>query len=132
MIKMKTVQEKKKIENYFETHDPKYLSEDTVFINMSNSELTIGREAVGKMLHYIYHVAFDAHAEITNTIVTGDKAVLEANFVGKHIGEFAGIQPTGKNVKVPLCVTYDLEESGLVKVARVYMLESVMMQQLTN
>jgi len=129
---MKTIQEKKKIENYFETHDPKYLSEDTVFINMSNSELTIGREAVGKMLHYIYHVAFDAHAEITNTIVTYDKAVLEANFVGKHIGEFAGIQPTGKNVKVPLCVTYDLEESGLVKVARVYMLESVMMQQLTN
>ena len=129
---MKTVQEKKKIENYFETHDPKYLSEDTVFINMSNSELTIGRKAVGKMLHYIYHVAFDAHAEITNTIVTDDKAVLEANFVGKHIGEFAGIKPTGKNVKVPLCVTYDLEESGLVKVARVYMLESVMMQQLTN
>ena len=129
---MKTLQEKKKIENYFETHDPKYLTEDTVFINMNSSELTIGREAVSKMLHYIYHVAFDAHAEITNTIVTDNKAVLEANFVGKHIGEFAGLQPTGKNVKVPLCVTYDLEENGLVKVARVYMLESVMVQQLTS
>ena len=70
---------------------------------MNNSELTIGREAVAKMLHYIYRVAFDAHAEITNTIVTNSKAVLEANFVGKHIGEFAGFQATGKNVKVPLC-----------------------------
>jgi len=129
---MKTIQEKKKIENYFETHDPKYLTEDTVFINMNNSELTIGREAVSKMLHYIYHIAFDAHAEITNTIVTSSKAVLEANFVGKHIGEFAGITATGKSVKVPLCVTYDLEESGLIKVARIYMLESVMMQQLAN
>jgi len=129
---MKTLQEKKKVENYFETHDPKYLTEDTVFINMNNSELTIGRDAVAKMLHHIYHVAFDAHAEITNTIVTDDKAVLEANFVGKHIGEFAGMQPTGKNVKVPFCVTYDLDENGLVKVARVYMLESVMVQQLAS
>lgn len=129
---MKTIQEKKAIEKYFETHDPKYLVEDTVFINMNSSELTIGREAVGKMLHFIYHVAFDAHAEITNTIISGKKAVLEANFIGKHIGEFAGIPATGKNVKVPLCVTYDLEENGLIKVARVYMLESVMMQQLTS
>jgi len=129
---MKTFQEKKKINKYFETHDSKYLTEDTVFINMNNNELTIGREAVGKMLHFIYHVAFDAHAEITNTIVTDNKAVLEANFVGKHIGEFAGIPSTGKNVKVPLCVTYDLDENGLIKVARIYMLESVMMQQLNS
>lgn len=129
---MNTIQEKKKIEKYFESHDTKYLTEDTVFINMNNNELTIGREAVGKMLHFIYHVAFDAHAEITNTIVTDNKAVLEANFVGKHIGEFAGIPSTGKNVKVPLCVSYDLEENGLIKVARVYMLESVMMQQLKS
>ena len=129
---MKTITEKKAVEKYFETHDPKYLTEDTVFINMNNSELTIGREAVAKMLHYIYRVAFDAHAEITNTIVTNSKAVLEANFVGKHIGEFAGFQATGKNVKVPLCVTYDLEENGLIKVARIYMLESVMMHQLAN
>ena len=99
---------------------------------MNSGELTVGREAVGKMLHYIYHVAFDAHAEITNTIVTDDKAVLEANFVGKHIGEFAGVPATGKNVKVPLCVSYDLDENGLIKVARIYMLESVMIQQLTN
>ncbi|HEX9825258.1 MAG TPA: ester cyclase [Flavobacteriaceae bacterium] len=129
---MKTMKEKKSIEKYFESHDSKYLTEDTVFINMNNSELTIGREAVGKMLHFIYHVAFDAHAEITNTIVTDHKAVLEANFVGKHIGEFAGIPATGKIVKVPLCVTYDLEENGLIKVARVYMLESVMMAQLES
>lgn len=129
---MKTLKEKKGIENYFKTHDPKYLSEDTVFINMNNSELTIGRVAVGKMLHHIYHVAFDAHAEITNSIVKDNKAVLEANFVGKHIGEFAGIPATGKNVKVPLCVTYDLEENGLIKVARVYMLENTIMQQLRS
>lgn len=129
---MKTTKIKEPIEKYFESHDIKYLTEDTVFINMNSNELTIGKEAVGKMLHYMYHIAFDAHAEITNTIVNKDKAVLEANFVGKHISEFAGVQATGKNVKVPLCVTYDLDENGFIKVARIYMLESVLMQQLAN
>ncbi len=78
---METQKIKKPIEVYFETHDPKYPTEDTVFIDMGTKELTIGREAVGNMLHYIYHIAFDAHAEITNTIVCDNKAVLEANLL---------------------------------------------------
>ena len=128
---METKQIKKPIELYFETHDTKYLTEDTVFINMATNELTIGREAVGNMLHYIYHVAFDAHAEITNTIVCDNKAVLEANFIGRHIGEFAGVPATNKTVNVPLCVTYDLE-NDLIKVARVYMLGNVLIQQFNS
>ena len=126
---METKQVKKPIEHYFETHDTKYLTEDVVFINMGTSELTIGREAVGNMLHYIYHVAFDAHAEIINTIVCDNKAVLEANFIGKHIGEFAGVPATNKSVNAPLCVTYDLE-NGLIKVARVYMMVGIIIEQL--
>ena len=122
---------KKPIELYFETHDSKYLKEDAVFIHMATGEKTFGREAVGNMLNHIYHVAFDAHAEILNTIVSKDKAVLEANFKGKHIGEFAEIPATNKEVNVPLCVTYDLKE-GLIKEARVYMLTSVMMKQLID
>lgn len=128
---MKSTDIKIPIEKYFETHDSKYLAEDVVFVNMETNEITVGREAVGNMLHFIYHVAFDAHAEITNTLITENNAVLEANFVGKHIGEFAGIHATNKQVKVPLCVTYDLE-NGLIKVARIYMLSSVMMQQLSG
>jgi predicted ester cyclase len=126
---MKAVQTKKPIELYFETHDTKYLTEDVLFINMGTNELTMGREAVGNMLHHIYHIAFNAHAEITNTIVSEDKAVLEANFIGTHIGEFAGISATNKSVKAPLCVIYDLE-NGLIKVARVYMMVGAILQQL--
>jgi hypothetical protein len=32
---------------------------------------------------------------------------VKGDFVGKHIGEFAGIPATGKDVRVPLCVVYD-------------------------
>ena len=64
-------------------------------------------------------------------IITENKAVLEADFMGKHIGEFAGVQPTNKEVNVPLCIVYDLE-NGMIKQARVYFLMDVMMKQLTS
>lgn len=118
------------IEAYFKTHDVKYVAEDAVFTNMSTSEVTKGREAIGNLLHFMYHVAFDAVAEVNNKIITKDKALLEGKFKGRHIGEFAGIKPTNKEVNVPLCVTYDLE-NGLIKNARIYMLTDVLIKQIS-
>ncbi len=117
------------IESFFKTHDSKYIATDAIFTNMSTGEQTKGREGIAGMLHYLYHIAFDAKAEIKNTIITGEKALLEADFKGKHVGEFAGLQPTNKEINVPLCVSYDLED-GLIKQARIYMLTDIMMRQL--
>jgi predicted ester cyclase len=119
----------KNMQAYFETHDVKFIAEDAVFKNLNTGEVHKGRTEIGAMLHYIYHVAFDAKAEIKNYIITENKALLEGWFKGKHIGEIAGIQPTGKQVSVPLSVSYDLKD-GLIKEARIYMLADVMMQQL--
>ena len=81
------------------------------------------------MLDYIYHQAFDATAEFRSRICGEDQAVVEGDFVGTHIGEFAGIPATGRQVRVPLCVVYDLE-SGEIKRARVYFELPVLMRQL--
>ena len=54
---------------------------------------------------------------------------LPKNLVGKHVGEFAGIPATGKDVRIPLCVNYDLED-GKIKRARVYFEMPVLLQQL--
>ena len=97
---------------------------------MGTGERHEGREAIGEMLNWIYHVAFDAHAADPRLIIGEGKATLEATFTGTHTGEFAGIPATGREVNVPLCVTYEVSESGITE-ARVYMLTSVMMQQLT-
>jgi predicted ester cyclase len=131
ILEKKVSLSQKNLEAYFATHDVKYVAEDAVFTHMNTGEKTIGREAVGQMLHYIYHIAFDAKAEIRNTIITEHKAVLEMNFIGTHIGEFAGIQPTGKQVNFPITLVYDLE-NGLIKEARVYMLTDILMKQLTS
>ncbi len=122
---------RKNMQAYFKSHDVEYMTDDVVFIHMSSGEETKGKEAVRQMLHYMYHVAFEAKATNQNTIVAGDKAVLEATFEGTHIGAFAGIQPTNKKVAVPFCVMYDLE-NGLIKSGRVYMLTDVMIKQLTG
>lgn len=116
-------------EPYANSHDPKYLAEDAVFIDTASGQRHEGREAIGEMLHHVYHVAFDARGENLRLLIGEGKATLEATFTGKHIGEFAGIPATGKHVRVPLCVVYDIAEDG-IKEGRIYMQAAVMMQQL--
>jgi steroid delta-isomerase-like uncharacterized protein len=115
--------------DYFQTHDLTYVAEDAVFKNLSTGEVHKGKADIGAMLHYIYHVAFDAKAEISSYIITENKAQLEGLFKGRHIGELQGIPATNKEVSVPLCVTYDLQD-GLIKEARIFMMMNVMMRQL--
>jgi hypothetical protein len=117
------------IEPYAASHDPRYLTEDAVFVHMATGERHEGREAVGRMLNYIYHEAFDAHAEPLAISIGEGTATLEATFVGRHIGTFAGIEPTGREVRVPLAVTYEVTPEG-ISGARVYMAMSVMFAQL--
>jgi steroid delta-isomerase-like uncharacterized protein len=131
VLEKKASNSQKNMEAYFATHDVQYVAEDGVFTHMSNGDRSVGREAVRQMLHYIYHVAFDAKAIIRNKIITDDKALLEMDFVGRHIGEFAGIPATNKEVNVPIIIAYDLE-NGLIKQARVYMLMDVLMKQLNS
>lgn len=35
--------------------------------------------------------------------------------MGKHIGEFAGIPATSKDVHIPLCEVYDLENDRITR-----------------
>ena len=99
--------------------DLSMMAPDVVFTSMATGDEHRGVEALAGMLHYIYQVAFDAHAETRSLICSDNQAVLERDFVGKHIGEFAGVPATGKNVRVPLCVVYDLE-GDRIKRSRVY------------
>jgi steroid delta-isomerase-like uncharacterized protein len=117
------------IESYAAGHDPQYLAEDAVFTDLTSGQTHEGRDAVAGMLHHVYHVAFDARAEEVSLTVGEGRATLEAVFVGRHVGDFAGIPATGREVRVPLSVSYDIAKDG-IKRARIYMLASVMMQQL--
>jgi predicted ester cyclase len=68
----------------------------------------------------MHQVAFDARPDLKNLLVEGDKAAIEADFVGVHIGDFAGVPATGRSVRVPYSVVYDLEDDK-IKSLRIYM-----------
>lgn len=109
--------------------DLSMMADDVVFTTMATGEEHRGTEAVARMLRHIYHEAFDAHAETRNTIFTDGNAVLEAEFIGRHIGEFAGVPATNREVRVPLCVVYDLENDRIRR-GRVYFEIPAMLKQL--
>lgn len=117
------------LEAYWREHDPQYVAEDAVFTIVATGEEVRGREAISEHLHHFYHEAFDARAEQTNSIFGEGKGTLEAHVVGTHTGEFAGIPATGREVRVPLCVTYDVADGQITR-ARVYLMVSVLMKQI--
>jgi len=111
----------KTVLRYFnsEHSDVSMMADDVVFTVMATGQENHGREGVQGMLNYFYHIAFDATAAPHVTLFGENNVVWEGNFVGKHIGEFAGIPATGKDVRVPLCVVYDLENDQ-IKRGRIY------------
>jgi steroid delta-isomerase-like uncharacterized protein len=114
---------------YSKHADVSMMAEDVVFTVMASGQEAHGPEGVLGSLNHFYHVAFDATAENTIEIVENGKVVWDGYFVGKHIGEFSGVPATGKQVRVPLCIVYELEDEQIKK-ARVYFEMPVLLQQL--
>jgi steroid delta-isomerase-like uncharacterized protein len=109
--------------------DVSMMADDVVFTHMATGDEHRGPDAVLRMLDYLYRQAFHAKAEITTRLCTENQAMIEGTFVGTHTGEFAAIPATGRDVRVPLCVVYDLE-SDRIKRARVYFELPVLWRQL--
>ncbi len=111
------------------THgDTSMMADDVVFTIMDTGQEHHGPEAIARMLKEFYHVTFEADVETTNTIFADGQAVVEGYVVGKHTGMFAGVPATGKDVRVPICVTYDLENDQ-IKRGRVYMASGIFLHQ---
>lgn len=117
------------LEAYWKNHDARYVAEDAVFTMMPSGDVIRGRDAIAKHLDGFYHGALDARAEVVNSVFAENKGVLEALVVGKHTGTFAGIAATGRDVRVPISVVYDLE-NGLITKARIYLMVNVLVEQI--
>jgi predicted ester cyclase len=108
-----------------------YFADDIVASFEGTDQTAVGRDRAGQLIRYVHEVAFDARPELKNLLVDDGKAALEADFAGTHTGEFAGIQPTGRTVRVPYSVVYDLRGdkiSGL----RIYFPMSLLIEQLMD
>jgi predicted ester cyclase len=95
---------------------------DDVTLDMVGAGLSAqGRAQVEDFIRYAHEQAFDGRPELKSLIVdpNGRRSAIEADFIGRHTGEFAGIPATGRNVRVPYSVHYDLTSSG-ISALRIY------------
>ena len=108
-----------------------YYTDDVVVTVEGADQRAVGREAAEQQIRYMHESAFDARPEVKNLLVDADRAAIEADFVGTHIGEFAGVVATGRAVRVPYSVVYDLR-GDLISEFRIYFPMGVLVEQLTN
>jgi steroid delta-isomerase-like uncharacterized protein len=114
---------------YLDGHDLTRLAADAVFHDTATGREAVGRDAIAEMLEGWYHGAFEAHSDTKRLIVADGAAVLQAEFIGTHIGEFSGIPATGRQVRVPFCVVYDVTD-GAIRRADIYLQAAMLMAQL--
>lgn len=118
------------MERYFNSDhsDTDMMADDVVFTSMADGSTYETPQGVLGMLDFFYHVAFEADAETRSLVFGEDHAVWEGMFKGTHKGEFAGVPATGKEVEVPLCVIYDIQDDQITA-GRIYFEIPVFLRQ---
>ena len=96
---------------------------------MGTDQEAHGRDQVAGMIRYLHEQAFDAHPQVNSLLVDGERAALEADFVGRHVSEFAGKPATGKDIRVPYSVVYDLQGDQIIAL-RIYLALDEILRQL--
>lgn len=108
----------------------RYFTDDVVVTVEGSDQRAEGREAGEQLIRYMHEMAFDAHPELKSLLVDEGKAAIEADFAGTHTGEFAGVAATGRAVRVPYSVVYDLR-GDQISALRIYLPLSVLVEQIT-
>ena len=106
-----------------------YFTDDVTWTTIGTGQTMQGREAVQNFLAWMHTQAFDARPRVKTLVVGDGQAVLEADLVGTHTGEFLGMAATGKSVQVPYCVVYDLRDDKIAAL-RAYIPMDLFAQQL--
>ena len=110
---------------------PAYFTDDVVATFEGTDQRASGRDAAGQLIRYVHQGACDARPELKNLLTDDGKAAIEADFAGTHTGEFAGVPATGRAVRVPYSVLYDLR-GDQISALRIYFPMSLLIDQLTT
>jgi steroid delta-isomerase-like uncharacterized protein len=120
------------IEAYAQSHDPKHFADDAVFTQMALPQPFTGREAIAGMLRLFYEDAFsDAQGELRTVAADTQRGLgfIEFTFRGCHTGALMAIQPSGRQVEVPMLGVYEIG-GGKIRQARLYYDMATLLRQL--
>ena len=108
------------VERYLGDHAVEVLAQDVVFTMMGSGQQFRGPEAVEAMIDGFYHGTFEARADARSLMVGDGHAVLEADVVGRLRLPLGEIEPSDDEVRVPLCVVYEVDGEA-ISAGRVYL-----------
>jgi ketosteroid isomerase-like protein len=104
---------------------------DVVWTTMETGVQIRGRDAVRDHIVAMHTRSFDAHPELVG-LVTGDgAAMLEAVFLGRHVDTWEGLPATGREVRVPYTMAYEIV-GGYITALRAYFPTASLRAQLTQ
>ncbi len=106
-----------------------FFSEDITWTTMETGDEIRGRDAVRDFIVALHSQLFEAAPEVRGLAVADGVAALEADFVGRHVADFAGVPATGADVRLPYAVFYDVQ-GGSITALRAYFPIAVLVQQL--
>ena len=107
-----------------------YFAADVLWTTMENGDQVRGRREVTDYIVALHTQVFAASPELVNVAYGDGFAILEAVFVGTHIGEFGDIPATGVKVRLPYCVAYTIADSKITEL-RAYLSMLALQQHLT-
>jgi predicted ester cyclase len=108
-----------------------YFADEISWTTMETGEQVVGREAVRDFIVALHRQFFETSPELRGVITGDGVAAVQAEFVGTHIAEFAGIPATGVSVRLPYSVFYEIS-AGKIDSLRVYFPILALVQQLRD
>ena len=107
----------------------RYLTDDVTLTIEGSDRAVSGREAVRQLITFMHTQAFKTDIQVKGVLYGDHQAMLEAEFVGTHVGAFEGIPASHRHVRVPYAVAYDVEPAG-IKALRLYFPMEELMRQI--
>jgi predicted ester cyclase len=107
----------------------RHFAADVTFTADCTNSVIEGRAAVEQHLRHFLEQTFDASPKIKLALINDDQAIMEADLVGSHRGEFWGIAATGRKISIPCGVIYDLRD-GEITAVRSHINIDLLLQQL--
>ena len=93
----------------------RFFADDVAIVMMETGDVTRGRDAVRDMIVGMHSQSFGGRFVCTKLICDEGGAAIEAQLIGSHVGEFAGIAPTGAPVTMTYSVVYELSDGQITE-----------------
>jgi steroid delta-isomerase-like uncharacterized protein len=90
-----------------------------------------GEQAVGELLSGMFKGFPDFTVEIIKTYHSDDAVTLEVRMKGTHLGDWAGLKPTGRVMNIPVACIFEFDKDQLIG-EKVYFDMATLMNQLST